>query len=384
MNKEKKIAMVIKTEGLEYDDRVRKEILTVQKLFPQVKYKIYAMLPDNKEREGMTKYGVPYKSIYISAREKYPSAQKTTLKAWQFYKAVKKDVKDYDAVWVANVDAAFVPMFLKHKCIVWDLHELPLQFTGNWPMKQLLRHTFNRCKLVLHANPQRADYLESIGVVDDRSKHFALRNYPNFDDVDNARDEKFNQFVKWKGNRNCVYLQGLSEERRAAYESVAAVMKQDDLVAVVIGKMFPEAFNRLKEEFGEEYLNSKVFFVGKVPQLKIPQYVAECQLSLVFYKNVQPNNWFCEANRFYQAVILGVPVVVGANPPMKELVERYKFGVSINSDGSVIEDISSGITNVLDKYGYYKLNILKNRDNLLWSKQEDQIKKLVIRLFDTE
>lgn len=30
MDKERKIALVIKTEGLEYDDRVRKEILTVE------------------------------------------------------------------------------------------------------------------------------------------------------------------------------------------------------------------------------------------------------------------------------------------------------------------------------------------------------------------
>ena len=384
MNKEKRIALVIKTEGLEYDDRVRKEILTVRKLFHDVSFKIFAMLPGNKEQEGITKYGVPYKSVYIPARDKYPSAQKTTLKAWQFYRAVEKEVRDYDAVWVANVDAAFVPIFLKHKRIIWDLHELPLTFTGHRPMRQLLRHTFNRCKLVLHANPQRADYLESIGVIDDREKHIALRNYPNFDDVDVEHDEKYVQFVEWKGDRECVYLQGLSEERRAAYESVAAVMKHDALSAVVVGKMYPESLERLIAEFGEDKLTSRVYFVGKVPQLKIPQYVAECKLSLVFYKNVQPNNWYCEANRFYQAVILGVPVVVGANPPMKELVEKYDFGVSIATDGSVVDDISEGIRKVMGNYDYYKLKTLENRDNLLWSKQEEQIKQLVLRLFDQE
>lgn len=380
--KEIRIALVIKTEGLEYDDRVRKEILTVQKLFPNISFKIFAMLPENKEVEGETKYGVPYKSVYVPAREKYPSATKTTLKAWQFYQAVKKEVKGYDAVWVANVDAAFVPMFLSHKCILWDLHELPLRFTGSWPMRQLLRHTFNRCKVVLHANPQRADYLESIGVVDDRNKHIALRNYPNFDDVDREKDERFNEFLKWKGDRPCVYLQGLSEERRSAYESVAAVLKKGKLAAVVVGKMFPESLERLKKDFGEEILKERILFVGKIAQLKIPQYVAECQLSLVFYKNVQPNNWYCEANRFYQSVILGLPVVTGNNPSMKGLVEKYGFGVSIDDDGNDVDKIVTGMNQVLSNYDKYHQNTITYRNNLLWDNQEEVIKGIVELLFN--
>lgn len=380
MNKEKRIALVIKTDGLEYDDRVRKEILTIQKLFLDVKFKIFTMLPDNKVTEGTTGYGVPYKSVFIPARDKYPSAQKTTIKAWQFYKAVAKEVKKYDAVWVANVDAAFVPIFLNHKRILWDLHELPLQFTGNWLLRQLLRHTFNRCKVVLHANPQRADYLDGLGVITDRSKHIALRNYPNFDDVDKEQDETFKAFVKWKGTRKCVYLQGLSEERRSAYESVAAVLKQGDLVAVVVGKMYPEGLERLKHDFGEEVLRDRILFVGKIAQLKIPQYVSECQLSLIFYKNVQPNNWYCEANRFYQSVILGLPVVTGNNPSMKELVEKYGFGVSLDDDGSSIEKIVIGMNQVLSNYDYYCKNTLRYRSNLLWDNQEDVIKHVVDKL----
>lgn len=377
----KKIALVIKTEGLEYDDRVRKEILTVQKLFPNVCFKIFAMLPENKEEEGITRYNVPYKSIYIPARDKYPSATKTTLKAWQFYQAVKKEVMNYDAVWVANVDAAFVPMFLPHKRILWDLHELPLQFTGNWPMKQLLRRTFNRCKIVLHANPQRADYLNSLGVIKNKSKHIAVRNYPNFDDVDSERDETFNNFLKWKGERKCVYLQGLSEERRAAYESVAAVLKQGDLAAVVVGRMFPDSLERLKKDFGEDILKERILFVGKIAQLKIPQYVAECQISLVFYKNVQPNNWYCEANRFYQSVILGLPVVTGNNPSMKELVDKFGFGVSIDDDGGNIEKIVEAMNQILKNYDQYHKNTIANRYNLLWDNQEGVIKGIIEKLF---
>lgn len=376
-----KIALVIKTEGLEYDDRVRKEIQTVMKLFPEISFKVFVMLPENKEYEGVTSYGVPFKSLYISSRDKYPSAKKTTLKAWQFYKAVEKDVKDYDCVWVANVDAAFVPMFLRHKRILWDLHELPLKFTGNFVLRQWLRHTFNRCKVVLHANPQREQYLESLGVIKDSSKHFALRNYPNFEDIDSEYDDKYKAFIEWKKDRKCVYLQGLNFDRRAPYESISSIMSLPDLCAIVVGGFDNKIMEKLEEVYGDE-LQKRVLFIGKIPQLKIPQYVKQCYTTLVFYKNVSPNNYYCEANRFYQSVIMGLPVVVGKNPSMKELVDKYGLGVSIDDDGRDVEKIKQGLITVIKNYDEYLQNNIKNRNQLIWSNQEPIIGEFIRRLFD--
>lgn len=381
MKNEVNMALVIKTNGLEYDDRVRKEVLSVQKLFPEVRFTIYVMLPDNKESSGFTEYGVPYKTIYIPARDKYKSAQKILLKAYQFYRAVKSELMSYDAIWVANEEVFFIPFLLHHKHILWDLHELPLSLLKNMPMRYLLRYTFNRCKVVLHANPQRIDYLYSKGVIGKRTINIALRNYPNFNDIDKDYDEIFQHFQCWKKGRKCVYLQGLTEDRRAAYESIAAVLRHNDLVAVVIGKMHVESMDRLRQEYGEATLSHRVHFVGRIPQLKIPQYVAESHLSLVFYKNVSPNNYYCEANRFYQSVILGLPVVVGNNPPMKEIVERNGFGVVIDDDGCNIDKISEGINDVIENYDYYKTNIDKNKHVLIWDSQEEVIRKIVLSLY---
>ena len=379
-NKQYRIALVIKTDGLEYDDRVRKEILTVQKLFPNISFKIYAMLPNNDEIEGVTGYGIPYKTVFIPAREKYPSAQKPYLKAYQFYKVLKNELKDYDVVWAANEDTSFFPLLLKHDRILWDLHELPdSYFTSKWK-KLLLKFLFKRCKEVLHANPQRVNYLQQLGVIKDVNKHFAVRNYPNFEDVDENYDDKYYNFIKWKGNRNCVYLQGLNADRRAPYESISAVMAIPDLCAVVVGGFDSNAMKKLEEKYSDE-LGKRILFIGKIPQLKIPQYVRQCYVSLVFYKNVSPNNYYCEANRFYQSVIMGLPVVVGNNPSMRELVEKYKFGVSIDDDGSNIEKIVEGIKTVIYNYLSYKDNILNNKSHLLWENQESLFKEIVSILF---
>lgn len=372
-----KIVLVIKTSGLEYDDRVRKEILTIEKLYPNIKFKIFAMLPDNVEHEGVTAYGVPYKQIFIPARDKYPSAQKVILKAYQFYKAAKKDLADFDVVWAANVDASFFPMLCRNNRIVWDLHELPERFLSSRLKKWILKYIFRRCKIVIHANPQREQYLESIDVISSPQKHYALRNYPNFDDVDTEYDYAYKSFVEWRKDRKCVYLQGLNMDDRAAYESIAAVLKTQDLVVVVIGGYDKEAKTRLIREFGSDIISEKVYFAGQIAQLKIPQYMKECFMSLVFYKNINPNNYYCEANRFYQSVMTGLPVVVGNNPSMRELVNQYGFGISINDDGRDVQAIIDAIKLIRDNYEEYKRNIEMNKDKLLWSNQDEYIKKMI-------
>lgn len=380
-NKQYKIAMVIRTSGLEFDDRIRKEILTIQELFPNVKFKIFPMFDDNRSEEGISSYGVPYKSVYSPARDKY--AQRTHLlrKSIDFYNSVKDDLKGFDAVWCGDYHTFMIAALCGNKNLLWDLHELPSMLLGN-PLKQMfLRYIFRRCKCVVHANPQRIEYLKSRGVVAEPSKHFALRNYPNFEDVDSEYDNKYHSFVEWKGGRKCVYLQGLNDDSRAAYESVKAVLSFHDLTAVVVGRFDDDSKLRLEKEYGD-VLDKRIMFVGKIAQMKIPQYVKECFTTLVFYKNVRPNNWYCEANRFYQSVIMGLPVVVGNNPSMKELIDKYHFGVSIDDDGRDIDKIKDGLKDVVANYEDYQSNNIKFRNNLLWDSQDGLFQEIIMKLFN--
>ena len=50
-NKHYKVALVLYTNGLDYDDRIRKEILSIQKLYSNVSFKIFAVEPKNREED---------------------------------------------------------------------------------------------------------------------------------------------------------------------------------------------------------------------------------------------------------------------------------------------------------------------------------------------
>lgn len=371
----KRIALIVKTPGLEFDDRIRKEMISAQKV-ADVSFKIFVMLKDNIASEGVTSYGVPYRSVYIPARDKYPSSSHNMLKAWQFYKAIKTEINDYDAVWCADIGTELTALLVRNKKLLFDCHEIPTHLIGSKVGKILVKKLFNKSRIVLHANPQRIQYLESRGLIKDRTKHLALRNYPDSSEISVVESETWESFKSWVNGRECVYLQGLVEDARAAYECVYSVLATEGLSAVIIGKYDEEALNRLKSEFGSA-IEDRIFFTGKIPQACIAQYVERCRFSMVFYKNIRANNWYCEANRFYLAVSLGLPVITGNNPPMKELVEQYHLGISINNDGSDVQIIKSAIVSLRENYAEYADNVKKSKNIFNWHSQDYQIKEII-------
>jgi glycosyltransferase involved in cell wall biosynthesis len=77
---------------------------------------------------------------------------------------------------------------------------------------------------------------------------------------------------------------------------------------------------------------------------------------------------------------MGLPVVTGNNPSMKEIVEKYGFGVSLDDDGSSVEKIVEGLNQVLSNYEVYHNNTLQHRKQLLWDNQEPVIMSIVEKL----
>lgn len=376
-NKTYKVALVLYTQGIDYDDRIRKEILSIQKLYSNVSFKIFAVEPQNREEEGVSSYGVPYRIPYLKSRNKYTSGTHTLAKAWDFYKSIKNDLTKYDAVWCADPETFIFILMLHGKPLAWDLHELPIAFMGNPVMRLLFRYLEKKSTVMIHANEPRLKYLQKIGMIKYPQKQFYLRNYPQFNEIDSDYDETYEKFIAWKGDDKCVYLQGLMGEKRADVESIGAVLSIPGLKAVVIGKIIPDRMKIFESKYGKKELLERIFFTGQLKQLKTPQYIKQCFMSLVFYKNSTPNNWYCEPNRLFQNVINGNPVVVGNNPPMKEFVEENHFGISVDTDGSDMFKIVEGMKYVMSNYDSMKKSLSNVSDKLLWNSQESTIRKIV-------
>ncbi len=370
-----KIAILRKTNNLENDDRIRKEVDSIKRLFPNVSFKCLVMMDENKAYESVTSYGLPFKSVHMKSRERLASGKHLIAKTWDYYRSVKDEIKDCDIVWISGNGPAPVILLLSGKKIIWDLRELPSFMMGGSLKKFILKRMFRKCSVLFHANQFRIDYLMRHGYIIEPEKHVPLCNFPEFSEIDPEYDDRYHEVKSWIGERTCVYLQGLSADSRAPVEVISAVMENPALCAIVLGNCNSETIHSLKEKYGSENLENRICFAGNFKVLKVPQYMALCHLSLVFYKDVSPNNYYCEPNRLYQAIVMGLPVVVGANPPMKDVVEKFGVGVCVDTDGRDIELIKDGIRQVLSNREMYIKNRNSITSQLFWPIQEPAIQK---------
>lgn len=379
--KEIKVAIIRKTGSLENDDRIRKEFGTLTALFPHLRFKVFMMNSDNTEDESITSYGLPYKAVHLKTRDRYPGGSHLFIKSLEYYRRIKGDLKDYDFVWNSGDEPTPTLLFIRGKKLIWDLRELPMFLLGSPLKKLLLRFLFRKCCLLLHANQYRIDYLNKLGLIEDPSKHVPIRNFPEFGAIDSEYDARYYEVKEWIGERKCVYLQGLNNDSRAAIECVSAVLDTPGLCAIVLGGFYDKGLETLVIKYGESLIRDRICFAGTFRVLKVPQYMKLCQLSLVFYKNTSPNNWYCEANRLYQAIDAGLPVVVGSNPSMRTVVEDLGVGISVNTDGADKDRIIQGIDALLVDYDRFKDHIDNLKDEIKWDSQVSLFKTTFEPLF---
>lgn len=377
-----KVAILRKMNNLENDDRLRKEVGTLSKLYPNVTFKCFVMYPENNEFEGETSYGLSFKSVCVKGRDRYESGKHLLAKSWDYYSAIKKDIKEYDVVWCSGDAPTPSLLFIYGKTLIWDLRELPLFLMGSRVKHAILKYIFKRCKVCLHANQFRIDHLARLGLIKKPSKHFPIRNLTDFSSIDPEHDERYYEVKNWISDRKCIYLQGINAPSRASEEVLSAVMETPDVCAIVLGSVDKNAVELIEKKYGKDEVTLKICFAGSFPVLKVPQYMKLCQATMVFYKNTSINNWYCEANRLYQAVDVGLPAVVGANPPMKAIVEDLGVGISVDTDGSDVTKMAQGLSSLLSDYDKFKSNISKLKDEISWESQTSVFKTAFESIFN--
>uniref|UniRef100_UPI00404A677D hypothetical protein n=1 Tax=Flavobacterium sp. TaxID=239 RepID=UPI00404A677D len=172
--------------------------------------------------------------------------------------------------------------------------------------------------------------------------------------------------MEWLNGYNYVYLQGLTGALRYPYNSIASILEATDFKIVIVGSFGDIASkSKLEQNFGS-VLIERVFFAGKVSQLAIPSYLDKAVFSMIFYDNSFPNNEYCEANRFYQAINFGIPVITGCNISMSSVVKKFNLGISLETDGRDIGEIKSSIESLLVDYELFKNNCYKNKETFVW------------------
>ena len=378
------VVMLLKTTGLEYDDRVRKECASLHACGEEP----FVLVLDRRNRAetGRTEQGVSYRAIRLLSRHVFPRRRGLILKLAETYLRFTTRVilVRPRVVWLHNVElAGLLPVLslLRRVAgierIIWDQHELP----PNWMIQTRLGRAVLGwlCGLadavVVASGERRKMLLQLVGGRAGKEVH-VLENYP---------DDHFAQLPvgpipadlkDWLNGRRYFVAQGGAAPGRRFEELAEAILKTTEFCLVVVGFHDQRTLQFLDQKYGERW-RRQVFFTGFIPQLQLHRYLDGAIGSVVFYANVSSNNWLCAPNRLYQAISRGLPVLVGANPPMASVVRKFGCGIVLSSDGSDPEEIAEALCELARNEAVYRAAAQKASRRLLWNMQDGTIARIV-------
>lgn len=371
-----KALMLINTSGLDYDDRLRKESLSLRSL--GFDSEIVALESSNEAGRRIVYDHICATTIHLHSRGWFASAKGLFLKATEMYVQFLRLVWQHrpEIIWFHNLEQiGLVPILalLRNtgfvKRLIWDQHEL---FADQWlsspTWRWLLGRLCNVCDIIVSANEQRKLVLHR--ALGDRlhTPIEVVENYPDRLFVDSPRRNLPDEARRWLAGRSYVLAQGGAGRNRQLDKLVSAVLGIPDLGLIVIGP-YKEAEIRGLRDLHKGSFDERVLLTGYIPQMDIVPYIDHALLSVVLYAMCSENLRLSAPNRLYQAVSRGTPVVVGTNPTMAEFVRKWECGVALKTDGSDAEDIRAGVLAARNRLHTLRQNATKCRESVTWESQ---------------
>ena len=202
----------------------------------------------------------------------------------------------------------FLFLLYRKKVIVWDMHELPHPIMLNKITKKYILYLIQKLDLVIYTNTFRQKYLES--VINFQKKPFhILNNFPNRHFIEQPKNP-LPDYLKFNNSKPYVLWMGKTVENRGFDEFMKAMRKNYDKINVVI-------MGRLENFIpNEQETDGSLKVIWAKPE-QIAEILDNSLVTYIFYNSNLQNLWFCEPNRFYQALARKVTVITGNNPLFK-------------------------------------------------------------------
>ena len=380
------ILMLLKTYNLRFDDRVRKQCLSLKSEDKEVS--IVSLQNEDTIGGGRTNYGIPYKSLKLFTRDFFKKEKGLILKTLElYYKMLLEVVRQKPkTVWVHNFElAGVIPVLFLFKKIgiinkvIWDQHEyIDHSVKVNNLTKAIYKSIERMSDVIISCNKERIDALQEDKMIVNREKYIILNNFPDKQFVNEEKKALPTILTKWLENTPYLLAQGGASPDRYLENIVKSILKVKKYKLLIIGPFDKKGKKSLENKYGEDF-KKWVNFWGGVPQMEMIKYIDHAAASIIFYKNKDLNHWLCAPNRLYQALGRGIPVIVGNNPPLKNAVAKCSCGISIDSDGENVPQIIEAIRRFSNNSSIYRENAKSCREQYLWEKQfkNSQVRRLL-------
>lgn len=190
-----------------------------------------------------------------------------------------------------------------------------------------------------------------------------VQNYPRFKE---ARQNKLSTKTI-----DLVY-QGMLNKGRGLEELIAAVGSRKDLRLHIIGRGdLEDDIRRLSEE------HSNVLLLGFVKHEELHTMTSQYHIGFNLLKEESANYYYSSANKFFDFIMAGLPVISMNFPEYRKVNEQFKVGELVDDLSQT--SILSAIDAILKDYDSYARTCIVARDIFQWESQE----KTLISIYDS-
>lgn len=284
------------------------------------------------------------------------------LKYWNAeYKFLKKHIDSFDIIHACDFDTVLPALYIAkkyHKKIVYDIfdyyadsHSAPSVVKKI--IKSIENYVIGKCNATIICSEKRREQ-----ICDSRPKMLEIvHNTPI-----RINTSESGNFVMYGDAVNLVYV-GLLSEDRYLREISNVVNKRTDVVWH-IGGWGP--LNSFFEELAGKSKNIKYY--GELSYINALELESKCDIMTALYDPLVPNHRYAAPNKFYEAIMLGKPLIMIKNTGMDEYLIDNELGEVINLEENDFEK----------KFDVALSNLLKRRND--W----DKIKSKAQDLYNSE
>lgn len=363
----------LRSNPVDPDPRVEKEVNALLKAGHSIKIIAWDRCSKYKIKKKTLSFQNGYVDIY---RFGIPATfgggiKKNLLPLLEFqlriYQLLKKNLDNFDAIHACDFDTAFISSriaFKYKKKFIYDIYDFYVDaFDVPSILKPIVKNAdqaiINNTDAVIICNDDRKEQI----VGTDPKKLIVIHNTPPSHYMSNFRSLNLN-----KNKLKIVYV-GILDQRRLIRETAEIVKDNLNYEYHIAG--FGQ-LAQLLEEMSAEYDN--IFFYGKISYNHALELEHNCDIMTALYDPKNRNHRYAAPNKFYEALMLGKPLIMVKNTGMDAIVEKNKIGVVINYSK---EDLKRGIKVLVDikqHWGEISRNMKRiYSENYSWIEMEKRL-----------
>ena len=281
-----------------------------------------------------------------------------------------KKQNSYDVIHVVNFDTArpaFKAARRFNKKIVYDIFDYYADsYNAPAPVKRVIRKMENRCiskaDLTIICSYERHGQIAG----STQKKLIVVENTPE----DITVNDDFKLALDSVSDRTKVVYAGMLVFDRFLKETCEVIRSRNDIEWHVAG------YGVLRPYIEEAAAtNPNIFYYGPLPYDDILALEKKCDIMTALQDPSVPNNRYSAPNKFYEALMLGKPLIMVRNGSIYKEIEKHGIGETIDpSEDNIKEEISAAFDRLIERRGEWPemgLSARKLYDTEYpWSKSE--------------